>query len=269
MGIHTSKAVGLVTIVVVLASLPFFLASCDSNPGFSPEGTSNVPLAVEPHLLLTLTAWPTPPPSQTRAPTPTIEPQLLWVAEPVAQQISTGIPKDPTSTPAPPAVDWAPKGTLPLPIRLQIPSLDLDIEVVEVSWDVLWDGSAWISAWQTAENAVGHHRNSANPGEAGNVVIAGHHNTKGEPFRQVSEIGQPGAKLQVGDEIILINQDNQSYSYTIAQWDRFPESLNASERAQNGRYLDETTDATLTIVTCWPYESNTHRVVIIAKPTGS
>lgn len=272
MGIRTGKAVWLVTIILVLTSLPFFLTSCDPGPNSSQQGELlTIPLAPDPNLLLTLTAWPTPPPVQTRAPTRTMEPQLLWVAESESQPISTEIPKGETSTPAPPPkIVLAPRGSLPPPTRLQIPALDLDVEVVKVRWDVLWNGSDWVSVWQTADNAVGHHRHSASPGEAGNIVISGHHNTKGEPFREVSEIGQPGAQLQVGDEIVLINQDNQSFTYTIIQWDRIPEEgATANERAQHASYLNDTTDGTLTLVTCWPYESNTHRVVIVAKLTSS
>jgi sortase A len=106
----------------------------------------------------------------------------------------------------------------------------------------------------------------ADPGEAGNVVISGHHNTQGEVFRQVSEIGQPGSVLSQSDEIILVAEDGQQHTYTIVQWERFQEEgISEQERQEHARYLASTTDPTLTLVTCWPYESNSHRVVVVAK----
>ncbi len=115
-------------------------------------------------------------------------------------------------------------------------------------------------------NAAGHHRNSANPGEAGNVVVSGHHNTAGEVFREVSEIGQPGSLLGLEDEIILVAQDGLQYTYRVISWDRFPEEdASEADRVRHARYLDPTEDPILTLVTCWPYESRTHRVVVIAE----
>jgi sortase A len=155
---------------------------------------------------------------------------------------------------------------MPPAVQLLIPSLGLDAPVVEVSWEVTFDGETWQSVWQTADSAVGHHRDSANPGESGNIVMSGHHNTRGEVFRQVSEIGQPGSAFQTGDEIILVAQDGTRYAYTVVDWERFEENgTTADERRRHASFLGQTTDATLTLVTCWPYESNSHRVLVIAK----
>jgi LPXTG-site transpeptidase (sortase) family protein len=149
---------------------------------------------------------------------------------------------------------------------LLIPSLELNVPVVEVSWALIFQDGTWRSVWQTAWDAVGHHRNSANPGEAGNVVLSGHHNTAGEVFRDVSEIGQDGARLRVGDELILVAADGERYSYLVVDWERFQESGTSKEQRQrHASYLDQTEEPTLTLVTCWPYESSSHRVVVIAR----
>jgi LPXTG-site transpeptidase (sortase) family protein len=132
--------------------------------------------------------------------------------------------------------------------------------------DVVLESSGWKAVWQTASNAAGHHCNSANPGEAGNVVISGHHNTAGEVFREVSEIGQPGSIFGLGDEIILVAQDGREYTYVVSRWDRFQEEgASDAERRLHALYLDQTSDPILTLVTCWPYEARTHRVVVIAE----
>ncbi len=223
-------------------------------------------LTIQPEMVLTLTAWPTPPPIITRPSTPTAAPVPLWTAtEPVdnppTPTASLGPSETSTAVATPPAV-----GSSSPAVRLLIPKIGLDVPVADVSWDVALEQGVWRSVWQTADGAAGHHRNSANPGEAGNVVISGHHNTRGEVFRQVSEIGQPGSSLGQGDEIILVAEDGRKHTYSIVQWERFQEEGVAEQRRQDhARYLASTTEPTLTLVTCWPYESNSHRVVVIAK----
>ena len=127
------------------------------------------------------------------------------------------------------------------------------------------DESGWRAEWETAEQAAGHLRGTANPGEAGNMVIAGHHNAKGEVFRPLSDVGLPGNALQPGDIVAVVAEDGREYRYQVALWDRFvEEGPSLEEIRQHARYLEPTPTATLTLVTCWPYATNTHRVVIVA-----
>ena len=46
-----------------------------------------------------------------------------------------------------------------------------------------------------------------------------------------------------------------------------PLEVGASEaqRLANARYIQPTGDARVTLVTCWPYWTNTHRVVVVGK----
>ena len=242
-------------------------AACTSESAQPEEETAVAQvLTIQPEMVLTLTAWPTPPPIVTRPPTPTTAPRPLWTA---TEQF--GNPPTPAETFGPSETSTAvatppPVGSSPRAVQLLIPKLGLDVPVVDVSWEVDLEQGVWHSVWQTAEGAAGHHRNSANPGEAGNVVISGHHNTRGEVFRQVSEIGQPGSVLGQGAGIVLVAQDGRQHTYTIVQWERFQEEgISQRERQDHARYLTSTADPTLTLVTCWPYESNSHRVVVIAK----
>ncbi|MCS6962618.1 MAG: sortase, partial [Thermoflexus sp.] len=39
-----------------------------------------------------------------------------------------------------------------------------------------------------------------------------------------------------------------------------------SERLANARWIQVTEDERLTLITCWPYTSNTHRLIVIARP---
>lgn len=220
---------------------------------------------VQPNAAATLTAWPTPPPIITLPPTLTLAPQPLWTSAPLA---ASSLPGATAASGATSSLEaGAGLGARPRPVRLKIPSLSLDVPVVEVSWTLVSRDGTWQSQWQTAEFAAGHHRNTANPGEIGNMVISGHHNTRGEVFRRVSEIGQPGVAFGPGDDILVTAEDGQEYAYTVIKWDRFQEEGATPEQVkEHAGYLAPTPDATLTLVTCWPYESNTHRVVVVAKP---
>jgi LPXTG-site transpeptidase (sortase) family protein len=37
-------------------------------------------------------------------------------------------------------------------------------------------------------------------------------------------------------------------------------------RQANARWIGPFNDERLTLVTCWPYTNNTHRVIVVAKP---
>jgi sortase A len=46
-----------------------------------------------------------------------------------------------------------------------------------------------------------------------------------------------------------------------------PERFESSEvRLQNARWIQHSEDERLTLISCWPYESNTHRVIVVAFP---
>lgn len=230
----------------------------------SPRGPSSATLTSEAGISIevaaTLTAWPTPPPLVTRPPTPTAAPQPLWTSDPSPVASTPG----PNTTPAQSLVGLPGSGSRP--VRLLIPDLGLDVPVVEVSWIMVAENGGWHSEWQTADHAAGHHRGSANPGEAGNMVISGHHNTKGEVFRQVSDVGLSGNPFNQGDTIVVVSEDGRKFAYRVVLWDRFREDgATAEETLQHAHYLEPTETAILTLVTCWPYESNTHRVIIVAQ----
>ncbi len=128
-----------------------------------------------------------------------------------------------------------------------------------MSWKVVEINGVKVGIWDTADHAVAHHNNSANPGEKGNVVMSGHHNTKGEVFRRLFE-------LEVGADIFLHAADGHEYRYVVEENLLLPEEdASMEERKRHAHYMDPTLDATLTLISCWPYWSYSHRVVVIAK----
>ncbi|MFQ5576539.1 MAG: sortase [Anaerolineae bacterium] len=190
--------------------------------------------------------------------------ELLPSATPVAARPAA--PATPTSgpnaQPAPPTV--APVPPPPAanpspPTRLVIPSVGIDSPVVPVGWNVVEQNGRQYSIWQVADYAVGWHETSARPGQPGNMVMAGHHNIKGEVFRDL-------VNVEVGDELtIYVNET--PYRYTIELKTIVKEKGEPLEvRQRNAQWIAPTTDERVTMVTCWPYTNNTHRVIVVAKP---
>lgn len=252
-GTRPSKVFGLAAICMILVQV------CAVGCATSRDTGAVTEVALPPGAAATLTAWPTHPAVVTRPPTAALVPQSLWSTSP-----SPNAPLVPGNEAATPPPGTLHASTLS-PARIVIATLGLDVPVVEVAWTVTRQSEGWRSEWETADHAAGHLRGTANPGETGNMVIAGHHNTKGEVFRPLSDVGLPGNPLQQGDSIVVVTADGEEFHYQVASWNRFLEdSAPAEETRRHARYLEQTDSPTLTLVTCWPYESNTHRVVIIA-----
>jgi len=96
---------------------------------------------------------------------------------------------------------------------------------------------------------VGQHIGSANPGEQGNLVLTGHNDIYGEVFRYIED-------LEVGDEVTVFSAD-QSYTYVV-RWIEIVEPTDVY-------VMDPTDNASLTMITCYPYRVDTQRVVVRAE----
>jgi len=177
------------------------------------------------------------------------------------QQSSTLVAVLPSPSPSSAQMPRTPPPTLQPanlpPVRLVIPSIQLDAPIVPIAWHQASD-SAKI-AWDDPGSAVGWLKSSALPGRCSNVVLAGHHNIKGEVFRRLVEV-------RPGDSVYLYG-DETTYCYRVAE--RFIVSekyASAEQREQNGLWIASTIDERLTLVTCWPYRDNTHRLIVVARP---
>jgi sortase A len=147
--------------------------------------------------------------------------------------------------------------------RITIPSVAVDAKVVEVGWELERqpDGSE-VAVWQVAQYAVGQHHGSANPGDGGNIVLAGHVGGYGKVFRDLYYV-QPG-------EQITLYRGGQQYLYTIDE--RLvvaEEGVPAEQRAANAAYIAPTDHEVVTLVTCWPAsgpDKFKQRVIVRATP---
>lgn len=107
-------------------------------------------------------------------------------------------------------------------------------------------------AYQLSRHGLGHYESSQEPGELGNVAIAGHRSGYGEPLAHVDE-------LQPGDKIILRTKDYW-YVYTYTGYD-----IVTPDRTDVLAAVPKDPDATpteryITLTTCEPrYTTATHR----------
>ncbi len=121
--------------------------------------------------------------------------------------------------------------------RIVIPAIGVDALVVEGDDP------------ESLKKGAGHHIGSANPGERGNCFISAHNDIFGEIFRDLGE-------LELEDEVIVYAGD-QPYRYIVkAKRIVDPTDVNV---------MYPTTEPVLTLMTCYPYLIDTHRLVVIAE----
>lgn len=148
-----------------------------------------------------------------------------------------------------------------MPDRLVMPAIQIDIPVVELGWSTKQQDGQIFSEWDVAEYAAGWHKNSARLGEGGNVVMSGHNNILGSVFRELDQ-------LKRGDEITLWS-GSQSYVYQVNKVMIVPEKYATLEqRKENAKWIGPFDDNRLTLVSCWPRDDNTHRIIVVAYAKG-
>lgn len=156
--------------------------------------------------------------------------------------------------------DYSLGAEIPRLYYLEIPKIDLFAPVVAVSPEKrAIEGVELTQLHVPNAFAVGWSTDSVPIGRRGNAVLVGHNNLYGEVFRGLWDLSD-------GDEIILRGA-NTSRVYHVVQRVIFEEKgLSLDARRSNASWLDPTDVEQLTLISCWPYISNTHRVVIIAHP---
>jgi sortase A len=193
-----------------------------------------------------------------QTPEPTDEAVLTLEDNPLLVEQATPLPEAAAAEQQPVAepVPEAPAGSL---TRIVAENIALDAPVIDVGWKQVVQNGVPVNVWTVADYAAGWHTNSMLPGQGGNIVLSGHHNIKGEVFRYIVDL-EPGA-------VISLYLGDQRYDYAVD--DKFivkdkgePQEV----RIANARWIGPFNEERLTMVTCWPYNNNTHRVIVIAKP---
>jgi sortase A len=145
--------------------------------------------------------------------------------------------------------------------RIAIPDIDVDAGIATLGWHTEDQNGGLVAVWDDPQYAVGYVVSSAIPGANGNTVMIGHNNIFGAVFRKLSELKR-GATID-----ILFQGEHHAFMVTevkiLKETGATPE-----QQAATLRYFDPTPDTRLTLLSCWPETSNTHRVVVIAKPVN-
>jgi sortase A len=127
-----------------------------------------------------------------------------------------------------------------LPSRLRIPAMFLDSPVHEVTVNM--------GQWEVSPMDIGHHEGTSNPGEIGNVVLAGHRDINSALFRELD-------RLEPGDDIFVSNNFGE-YHYIVR------ESMVVGP--DHTEVMEPTPDRRLTLITCTPIGIDTQRLIVIA-----
>lgn len=191
--------------------------------------------------------------------------------DPTPTDLPTQEPSQPTVTPILDPTAAPPEQTGPAlalaqlpeasscPERIVAPAIALDQPIITVGWHQETVNDKLVSVWDVAQYAVGWHKNSQYPGQGGNVVLAGHNNIYGEVFRRLDEL-KPG-------DLITLYADGRAYEYAVESSVIVKEEgATPEEKAANVRWIGPFADERLTLVACYPYTGNSHRILIIARP---
>jgi LPXTG-site transpeptidase (sortase) family protein len=162
----------------------------------------------------------------------------------VLDQVTTTITSTMAGAAGTPAADNADavESNPALPTEIRIPKIKLDSRVREVT--VRFD--TW--EWEVADFMAGHHTGTANPGDTGNVVIAGHRDIRGSVFLNLD-------KLKKGDDIFVYS--GRGIFHYIVRTTKVVKPTAIEVMAP-------TSDARLTLITCTPVKIASHRLIVIA-----
>jgi LPXTG-site transpeptidase (sortase) family protein len=142
-----------------------------------------------------------------------------------------------------------PAALQPLPARrVVIPTIGLDTKVIQLGTKLDRRGQI---AWETAPFAVGQHRGLAGAGQIGNMVLSGHISSpnEGAIFHHLPD-------LKVGEGVI-VSTDERQFLYRVTDVKTVtPDEVSV---------MDQTSDATATLITCVPDGIYSHRLVVTAR----
>ena len=213
--------------------MPTFVAA--ANPGTLPETGANAG-----QRLLAAPARPTP--------FPTVTPEAVADAARDQKVAQANVPlaqEDPTfeqsgNSARNVAFDMqkrSPIAQAPPSERLKIPAIGVDNFIYQ------YEGS------HSLKMGVVQFGQPVAPGEAGNLVLAAHNDIYGEVFRDLD-------KLEGGDELVLLGDDG-SYTYRV--------SATFIVDPDDDWVMRPTATPTVTLVSCYPYIVDSHRIVVFAE----
>lgn len=140
-----------------------------------------------------------------------------------------------------------------LPARIEIPSIGVNRAVVTMGMIDRGGQLEWhtdsLFATSSQPDRVGHLEGTANPGQAGNIVFAGHNYNRGV-FNWRGVFYSLGT-LQPGDLVYLVDENDVQFTYRVDQVDQLPWPAPSADVAlAHIKRLGPSPYEILTLVTC-------------------
>jgi len=139
--------------------------------------------------------------------------------------------------------------------RMLVPAIDLDKYVVE---------GVGVSDLRTA---IGRYRGSAHIGDLGNVALAGHRTTYGEPFGRIGEL-LPGDQISLVTAIGTAIYEVMDPNDYVSAWTSKVRSVGSGHvivGPSDEFVLGDVGDNRLTLTACHPRFSAEERLVVVAR----
>ena len=198
---------------------------------------------------------------------PTATPQPTAAAQATSTTLAPtvtahDVPLVPTATSTPVATATPAPTATPLPAvdRIQVPAIGLDRQVVQVERDEAGE-------WVVPDVAVGHHSDSAQPGEGQKVILNGH--VAMPPVPAFGELH----RLVVGDDIYLSRGDVVfQYRVTASEYIKVDGVEAAVVQEAANRVFAPADEETLLLITCFPASGQaafSERLVVWASPVAA
>lgn len=204
------------------------------------------------------TETPTPRPASATAELPT--PQVRQPSLPERTSLPPEPPNTPTATPIPASLEEMARDVYGQRLIewLDLPAIGVRAPVRAVGWSVA--SADGLPEWDNPEAEVGWVVSSALPGDAGNIILYGHNNIHSSIFKRLSE-------MQPGDEV-TIETGIEQHVYRVSEVVIIPVSGADANLTAYQQYLGAAEDETLMLLSCWPPDNNTHRVIVLAVPSN-
>lgn len=146
------------------------------------------------------------------------------------------------------------------PERLVIPDIQLDAPVLVAGSKKYRIRDAYYEQWIVPNKfGAGWSPESGYPGQPDNVVLFGHHNVNGAVFENLY-------KIKSGATVTLF-AGGRAFNYIVSEVHTVKErGVTFDQMLENAKWIQQTGDERLTLVTCWPPYQSTYRVIVVALP---
>ena len=132
---------------------------------------------------------------------------------------------------------------LPIPTSGPEAAINIQIPAIKVDSPIFLGDN-----WEQLRKGVGQHLGSPDPGQPGNLILAGHNDIYGEVFRDLD-------RLKAGDTIHVFTITHQ-YVYVVT-------GTQIVEPTQV-EVMAPTSNSTVTLISCYPYLVDNKRIVVKA-----